>query len=81
MKLAVMLLVLAAVFFVACLAPRTLMDSQGREFVRVRAASEAGDGIRNAELWQQVGEVGDAFPFYLRLLTPEGQAPLFTRAL
>lgn len=81
MKLAVMLLVLAAVVFVACQAPRTLTDSQGREFVRVRAASDAGDGIRNAELWQQVGEVGDAFPFYLRLLTADGQPPMFTRAL
>lgn len=80
MKLAIMLLVLAAVLIVACHAPVTLTDSQGREFIRVREASDAGDGIRNAELWQRVGAVGDGFPYSLRLITPEGQPPLFTTA-
>ncbi len=80
MKLAVMLLVLAAVVFVACNAPVTVQDSQGREFVRVRESSDAGGGLRNAELWQLVGAVGESHPFYLRLITPEGQPPLFTQA-
>lgn len=76
-----MLLVLAAVLFVACNAPVTVTDSQGREFIRVRQSSDAGDGIRNAELWQIVGQVGDDHPFYVRLLTPDGQPPMFTRTL
>lgn len=80
MKVALLFLLLAAVLFVACNAPVTVTDSQGREFVRVREASDAGDGIRNAELWQRVGAVGEGHPFYLRLITPEGQPPMFTTA-
>lgn len=80
MKIALLILILAAVLFVACHTPVTLADSQGREFIRVREASDAGEGIRNAELWQRVGAVGEAHPYYLRLITPDGQPPLFTTA-
>jgi|GEM_PF-4303374 hypothetical protein len=57
----------------------TLTDAQGREFIRVRPASDAGDGLTNAELWQLVGYVGEEHPYFLKLLTPEGQPTLFTR--
>lgn len=79
MKLLALLLLLAVCLLPFAL-PVTLVDSQGREFIRVRAASDAGDGLTNAELWQLVGAVGEEHPFYLRLLTQEGQPPMFTLA-
>lgn len=57
----------------------TMIDGQGREFIRVRAASDAGGGLTNAELWQLVGSVGEEHPYYIKLLTPDGQPPIFTR--
>ena len=76
------LLLLALVVLAACVTAKpTATDSQGRVFVLVREETAFTDGIVNAALWQLRGETGDAFPYYLRLLTPEGQPPMFTRAL
>lgn len=58
----------------------TARDAAGVAFVKVREASPHQDGeVFDAELWQRADAVGPAQPFYLRLLTPAGSPPMFTR--
>ena len=70
----------AAAFAVTAPGAVTARDSQGVEFVLVREASPHEDGeVFDAELWQRVGAVGPAHPFYLRRLTTAGSPPMFAR--
>lgn len=75
------LLLALVVATAACRGTVQLADSQGRQFIRVREATEGtAEKPGSAELWQRVGATGPAHPFYLRLLTPKDTPPMFTTA-